>query len=142
MTTTTYKDIKTIAQEVRGELARQYPKCKWGVRIERFSGGQSLKVTLLSAPFEAFAKDTDCNGNPVKGYTQLNQYQFQRPDDENINNGAHLTREVWDCMANAYRIASRENWDKSDPQTDYFNVNYWLHMEIGQWNRPFIKALS
>lgn len=137
-----YKDIKTIAKEVKQELVRQYPKCKWSVKIDRFSMGQSLKVALLSAPFLAFAKDTDCNGNPVRGYTQLNQYQFSRPDDENVNNGAYLTPEAWDCLARAYKIASRDNWNNSDPQTDYFDVNYWLHMEIGNWDRPFVVSAS
>jgi len=140
MTTSTYKDIKTISKEVKQELQKQYPGCKWSVRIERFSMGQSMTVALLSAPFEAFAKDVSTNGYPINGYTQLNQYQFQRPDaDENVNNGAHLTREAWDCMSNAYRIASRDNWDNSDPQTDYFDVNYWLHLEIGNWDKPFVR---
>ena len=134
------KDIKETAKEVRQTLTKEYPACKWSVRIERFSGGQEMKVALLAAPFEAFARDVDCNGNKVKGYTQLNQYQFSSPDDDNRNNGAYLTREAWDCMAEAYKIASRDNWDKSDPQTDYFNVNYWLHLEIGNWDRPFVKS--
>lgn len=134
------KDIKTIAKEVKQELAKQYPKCAWSVRIDRFSGGQSLKVTLLSAPFEAFAGDKDSNGNLVKGYAQLNQYQFLRPADNNINNGAPLTEEAWDCMAAAYKIAGKDNWDRSEPQTDYFDVNYWLHLEIGHWDKPFIKT--
>lgn len=134
------KDIKVIAKEVKQELEKQYPKCQWSVRVKRFSGGQELTVGLMSAPFEAFAKDVDSNGNPMKGYTQLNQYQFQRPDDADVNNGAYLTPEAWECMASAYKIVSKDNWDKSDPQTDYFNVNYWLHMEIGQWDKPFTKV--
>ena len=139
---TQYKDIKTIAKEVRQELVRQYPKCTWSVRIERFSGGQSLKVALLSAPFEAFAKDIDCNGNPIRGYAQLNHYQFRDKymQDDYLNNGTPLTKEAWDCMATADRIANGNNWDNSDPQTDYFDVNYWLHLEIGNWDKPFVKA--
>ena len=133
-----HKDIALIARDVKQELAKQYPKCKWAVRIQCYSGGQSLKVALLSAPFPAFARDTDCNGNLVDGYAQLNQYQFQRPNDELLNNGAYLTKEAWNCMANAFRIASRDNWDKSDHQTDYYNVNYYLDLEIGRWNNPFV----
>jgi len=140
MVTSTYKDIKVIAKEVKQELQKQYPKCTWSTRIERFSGGQSLKVALLSAPFEAFAKDVDCNGNQVRGYAQLNQYQFQRPTDEAMNNGTYLTQEAWDCMADVYRIASKDNWDRSDSQVDYFDVNYWLQLEIGHWDKPFIKV--
>ena len=136
---TDYKDIKAIAKETKQELNKRYPQCTWSTRISRFSGGQELRVALMAAPFEAFAKDIDCNGNKVGGYAQLNQYQFQRPDDENVNNGAYLTKDAWDCMADVYRIASRDNWNNSDPQTDYFDVNYWLHLEIGNWDKPLIK---
>ncbi len=134
---TDYKNIAVIAKEVKQELNKHYPQCKWSIRIERFSGGRSLKVTLLAAPFEAFARDKDCAGNEVRGYAQLNQYQFHSPDDEFINNGSYLTKEAWDCMADAYRIAGRDNWNKSDSQADYFDVNYWLHLQIGNWDKPF-----
>jgi len=135
-----YKDIKVIAKEVKQKLQKQYPACTWSTRIERFSGGQSLRVTLLSAPFEAFSSDKDSNGNDVRGYAQLNQYQFITPNDDNVNNGAPLTKEAWDCMTEAYKIASADNWNNSRPEEDYFDVNYWLHLEIGNWDKPFTKA--
>ncbi len=141
-TITDYRNIKDIAREVKQELMKQYPDCKWSTRIKRFSGGQSLTVTLMSAPFEAFASDKDCNGNDVRGYAQLNQYQFSDQDEERVNNGTPLTKEAWDCMAKAFRVASKDNWNKSDSQTDYFNVNYWLHLEIGKWDKPFIAIAS
>lgn len=135
-----HKDIKTIAKEVKQKLSSQYPNCTWSTRIKRFSGGQELQVSLLTAPFEAFLKDTDCNGNKVNGYAQLNQYQFKDEwKNEGINNGSTLTREAWDCMTYAYKVASIDNWNNSDPQTDYFDVNYWLHLEIGQWDKPFTR---
>jgi len=138
---TDYKDIKVIAKEVKQGLQRQYPQCTWSTRISRFSGGQELKVSLMSAPFEAFAGDKDCNGNPVRGYAQLNHYQFRDKymQDGYINNGQPLTKEAWDCMTYADKVASKENWNNSDPQTDYFDVNCWLHLEIGQWDKPFVN---
>lgn len=133
-----YKNIKDIAAEVKQELRKQYPGCTWQVRIERFSGGQSMRVALLSAPFEAFAEPNDCNGNPNRGYAQLNQYQFKEPwSEQRLNNGSYLTQEAWDCMANAYKIANKDNWNNSRPEEDYFDVNYWLHLEIGNWDKPF-----
>ena len=36
----------------------------------------------------------------------------------------------------------RPNFDKSDIQTDYFNVGYYVHMEVGTWEKPFIKTLT
>ena len=137
-----HKDIKVIAKEVKQELQRQYPKCKWSTRISRFSGGQELRVALLSAPFEAFATDTDCSGNPMRGYAQLNQYQFRDKymKDDYINNGQYLTEDAWNCMAYADKVASKDNWNKSDIQTDYFDVNYYLMLTIGHWDKPFVRV--
>jgi hypothetical protein len=138
-----YKDIKFIAKEVRQSLHKQYPSCTWQVRISRFSGGQSLSVSLLSAPFEAFARDTDHAGNPQRGYAQLNHYQFReiygRGKGEYLNNGNYLTKEAWDCMTKADRIANKDNWNNSRPEEDYFDVNYWLDLNIGEWDKPFRK---
>ena len=136
-----YKDIKLIAKEVKQKLNSQYPDCTWSTRIERFSGGQALTVSLLSASFQTFARDIDCNGNKQNGYAQLNQYQFSQDwEAECLNNGSYLTKEAWNCMATAYKIANADNWNNSDPQVDYFDVNYWLHLEIGQWNKPFTRS--
>jgi hypothetical protein len=29
------------------------------------------------------------------------------------------------------------NWDKSDIQTDYFNVGWYVDVNIGRWNKPY-----
>jgi hypothetical protein len=29
------------------------------------------------------------------------------------------------------------NWDKSDVQTDYFNVGWYVDVNIGQWDKPY-----
>jgi len=134
-----YKDIKDIAKEVRQGLRTQYPECKWEVRIDRFSGGQSMRVALLAAPFKVFTSDKDSAGNTMRGYAQLNHYQFRSSgvNDGCCNNGSFLTPEAWDCMAEADKIANKDNWNRSEPQVDYFDVNYWLHLEIGRWDKPF-----
>jgi hypothetical protein len=30
------------------------------------------------------------------------------------------------------------NWDKSDIQSDYFNVGWYVDVNIGKWNKPYI----
>ncbi len=134
-----YKDIKEIAKEIRKQVKKEFPTCKFSVSIERYSGGQSLNVALMEAPFECFANDTDVNGNPEDGdYAQLNEYQLRRDyNDVLICNGTYLTREAWDVMKRTDEIQGEYNWDKSDRQSDYFNVNYWYHSAIGKWNKAF-----
>ena len=147
-----YKDIKTIAKEVRQQLMSEFPECKFSVSIQRYSGGQSLSVALTEAPFAAFTSE--------ETHAQLNQFQFRDlgkdyyrgswesgkgvfrdPNSKSfINNGAALTEQAWDTMQRADQIADKDNWDKSDIQSDYFNVNYYLHLNIGRWDKPFVIA--
>lgn len=32
------------------------------------------------------------------------------------------------------------NWDKSDIQTDYFNVGWYTDINIGKWDEPYIHT--
>ncbi len=135
-------DIKEIAAEVRRQLKAEFPKCGWSVTIERYSMGQSLHVALTSAPESPFASLVDENGNIHKGdYAQMNQYQLRRnePDQwDYVCNGARLTPEAWSMLKRADEIGNARNWDHSDLQTDYHNVNYYFHLDIGRWDKPFV----
>lgn len=31
-------------------------------------------------------------------------------------------------------------FDESDPQTDYFHVSHYLSINVGRWDRPYIKV--
>ena len=101
--------------------------------------GQSLHIALTKAPFEAFASDKDVNGNTrERAYAQLNEYQLR--DDtipELISNGNYLTPAAWEVLKRADQIVNADNWDRSDSQTDYFDVNYYTHFAIGKWDKPF-----
>jgi hypothetical protein len=133
-----YRDLKDIAKDIRGQLKKEFPQCKFSVNIDRFSMGESLLIALMNAPFAAFAKDVDVNGNPHDGdYAQLNQYQLRREPEEHICNGVYLTPEAWAAMKRADEIQRQYNWDNSDLQTDYFDVNFYFHPQIGKWNKPF-----
>ena len=35
-------------------------------------------------------------------------------------------------------FANSYNYDHSDVYTDYFDRNFYLWLEIGKWNKPFI----
>lgn len=134
--------IKDIAKNVRLQLKKEYPKCVFSVRIERYSMGQSLYISLMSAPFDVYAQNKDCNNNPIeKAYSQLNYYQLRNNFSNGICNGIYLTRQAWDCLQKAVAIADVYNYDNSDLQTDYFDVRFHLHIEIGQWNKPFTISL-
>jgi hypothetical protein len=135
-----YRDIKDIAALVRTNLKREFPACTFAVRIERYSMGQSMHVALTKAPFEVFASDVDVNGNRrTRDYAQLNEFQLRDAyaAEDKICNGTYLTTDAWNTMVRVEQIVNTENWDNSDSQTDYFDVNYYTHFAIGRWDKPF-----
>lgn len=47
-----------------------------------------------------------------------------------------------ECLEEIFKaIKTAGNWyDKSDAQTDYFNTAFYLDVNIGKWNQPYIVA--
>ena len=132
------RDITDVAKLIRAELKEQCPKCKFGVRIQRYAGGQSLTVHLMSTPFEALTL-----GNPQSSGrgSQLNKYQLKedypgRSRNGNCN-GYRLTKEAWEVLQKAVKIVDSYRYDDSDGMIDYFSTNFYPHFEIGRWDKPF-----
>jgi hypothetical protein len=70
------------------------------------------------------------NGTPAEGSLQVNPYWFQEHFD---GKAKQFLKEVLEAMNNG-------NWDKSDIQSDYFNVGWYVDVNIGRWNKPYIIA--
>lgn len=127
---------KEIAARVRAELKRQLPEWRFSVTMKSFSGGSSITLALVSGPVPALVQGD---------YAQLNQYVFADGPTaygrDYHNNGAHLTPKGWEVMERATHILSADHWDKSDIMSDYFCCNFYMHVEIGRWDRPY-KVVS
>jgi len=148
-----YKDIKQTAKEVKQQLKKKYPRCKFSIKIQRYSGGQSMHIALMSAPFEVFS-DVDnnvvemehlrrshltkeeiakiWNDTVEKNHHQVNQYY--------INDDYMLSNEAKELFKYVRILSDKDNWDNSDIMTDYFDVNYYMDMSIGKWDKGFIKV--
>jgi exopolysaccharide biosynthesis protein len=140
-----YKSTAAIAATVRASLKTELPEWKFSVRVKTFSMGASISVSLMAGPeqvLEGYAPQRGVVADlPLPDYAQLNRYQFNdtsgRWSGERISNGVVLTPKGWEVMGKAVEILSREHWDKSDMQTDYFCTNFYMHVEIGQWDKPY-----
>ena len=158
----TYKvtpSINEIASELRKSLKAEFPAFKFSVTISKYSGGRSMSINLMSGPTTPF----QCNPTGKSEMTgQINEKSFIANDKtyanrlaqlcyeeiHNVfphesaagyyNNGNFLTSEAWDMLKKVAELASTYNWDNSDSQTDYFDVNYYIHMGIGKWEKPYV----
>lgn len=122
-----HKSTKEVAQDIRTALKTQLPQCKFSVRMKSFSGGSSITVALVEAPFEAFSRPEELR-NWTSGYAQLNQYTLDDNNDTLISNAAHLTKDCFDVMVQARAIILNSNYED-----DYS----FLHIDIGKWDKPF-----
>lgn len=129
--TTTYRSSKDIAALIRESLRRELPGWKFSVTFQSYSGGSSITVALMQGK-----EEVTVNGHR---YAQLNHYAFGSIAIRNgrWNNGVELSEIGWEVMANANEIMSREHWDKSDSMTDYFYCNFYRHLNIGKWDKPY-----
>ena len=109
---------------IRSWLKETYPKYKFSVRRDRYS---SIDVTLMSADFEAFTKES--------GYIHhsVNHYWIEKEKG--------LTDRAREVMTNVRDFVMSYNYDNSDPMTDYFCTNFYLTLGIGKWSTPYKVVL-
>ena len=67
----------------------------------------------------------------TSGYEQVNQYHFQNHYDGKAKN---FLNEVLDAM-------NTGNHDNSDIQTDYFDVGFYIDVNIGAWDKPYTISI-
>lgn len=109
---------------IRQWLKDTYPKYKFSVRREGYS---SIHVSLMSADFEAFTKESGLV------HTSLNHYRIEREKG--------LTDRAREVMLNVKNFVMSYNFDDSDPMTDYFCTNFYLTLGIGKWSAPYKVVL-
>jgi len=63
---------------------------------------------------------------------QINPYWFQD----------HFTGEAKDAIDQFLRIIKtapeRQWYDRSDAMTDYFDTAFYIHLNIGEWSKPYV----
>ena len=134
-----YRSVSDIAADVKKALKKEFPRCKFSVRVEHH---RSMYVVLQSAPFNP-VEDWGTWGHD--NYAQLNHYslldEYPDPNNPNRTNGIVLTLDGFKMLKRVAQIGLSENWDDSDSQTDYFSCNYYFNLHIGSFGKPFtVKA--
>lgn len=106
-------------------LKKVIPKSwKWTLRVQHHS---SIYLTIHSAPVEliksnAMARDHD------KGIS-INRYYLDR----------QYSGDLLKTFQDISKAMQAAGWyDRSDAMVDYFDTGYYINIEIGRWNKPFI----
>lgn len=129
-------DIKEIAKLIREELAIEFPGCKFSVKIDRYSMGQSIDVSIQDVDFDPLHADLK------KALASGKSYDDYVRDREYFNNGSS-SKPVYNAAydkfaAKVKSIVQQYNMDDSDSQSDYFHTRF--HSSISRLDVPAYLA--
>lgn len=110
-----------ISKILREYVKRVYPDHKFSITTQHFSGGSSINISLMSAPYEALL-----NGEKEQG---LNQYYLEENKE--------LSPKAREVMLDVNRLINSYRYNDSDSMIDYFSTNFYYDLSIGKWNKPF-----
>lgn len=67
-------------------------------------------------------------GTKTQGYMQLNPYWYHEHFSEPV---VKLLKRILDAM-------NEGNHDNSDIQSDYFDVGWYVDINVGKWDKPYV----
>jgi hypothetical protein len=121
-------DLKIVNEKIRADLKEQFPNLSFSVKKD----SRKIYITLVSGNFKAFKAETYAE---ERGYDTVNSYHIQSDPS--------LTDEAKNVMQSVKEITQKYNYDNSDIQSDYFDVNFYLGLAIGNSDKPYqYKASS
>jgi hypothetical protein len=129
-----------MSQERKAEIAPVVKAIckKYGVRASIAVRHHSTLVLNIKSGAIDFI-ESYINGNPHKmteeaanrvrksGSIDVNPYWYQE----------HFTGVALDFMKEVFAAMNAGNHDHSDIQSDYFNVGWYVDVNIGRWNKPY-----
>jgi hypothetical protein len=123
---------KKIAAELKKSLAGT--GLKYTLAVNNYS---TLVMNIQSGPVDflanaeavAKAKPREMfGGNLTRPKAiQVNTYWYQD----------HFTGEALELLKKIVPVMNTGNHDRSDIQSDYFDVGWYVNVNIGQWNKPY-----
>ena len=113
---------KAIAPQIKAVLKKYNMKGSISVRHQ-----SALVVTLKEGELDIL-KDSD------REYSDVNVYWI---DDHYTGKVRDFLKELKDAM-NGEGSEGKQNFDKSDIQSDYHFVGWYITISVGKWDKPFI----
>lgn len=104
----------------------------------------TLCLTIQKSPIDFIANYNDITKERALRTNGMERYHAA---ENNINvNGywfhEHFTGEALEFLKEVHAAMNVGNHDRSDLQTDYFDVGWYVDVSIGRWNKPYVLAGS
>ena len=116
----------TIAPKIKAICAKY--KVKGSLSIRHHS---TLVLTIKSGAIDFIGNgNVNCGQANTSGYEQINPYHY----------GSHYSGKAKKFLQEVLAEMNAGNHDNSNAQIDYFDVGWYVDVNIGKWNQPY--ALS
>jgi hypothetical protein len=86
----------------------------------------TLIMTVTKGPIDFAAAQVPTEY--TRDYIDVNQYHFETQFYD--GKAKDMIRTILSCL-------NMGNWDKSDYQSDYFNVGWYISLKIGTYGKPY-----
>ena len=117
---------------IRVALKAEFPEIKFSVTLDNHS---SVNISIMESPYNLINEHTADEADIKFGYSSINHYYPERYAHE------ALYQRIWDIVKIAPFNAGTEDepwYDRSDIQSDYFDVSYYLTLRVGKWNKAYV----
>ena len=102
--------------------------------------GYSITMTIMSAPVDLIAEVTR-NLTEARRERGDDAYDYASNPIKDIDVNTHWLQNYFDDSLKTFeaivKAMNEGNHNRSDSQTDYFDVGWYIHVKIGRWDKPF-----
>jgi hypothetical protein len=125
-------------QLINAALKKVMPKdWKWSLSVRHHS---TIVLTIQSAPVDLCQEWADCINAGHRAQAQPDLYAVRsRPDNVQVN--THYPENQFSAslpvIEAALECLNDGNHYNSDFQTDYFDVGWYVDINLGRWDKPF-----
>ena len=118
-----------VSQELKSKLAPQIKAIckKYGVKASLAVRNHSTLALNIKSGKIDFIGDYGDSDDARKFGIQVNPYWYKD----------HFTGKAKAFLSEVIPAMNDGNWDKSEIQYDYFNVGWYIDVNIGKWNKPY-----
>ena len=123
-----------VSQELKAKLAPAIKAVckKYGVKASLAVNNHSTLVLNIKSGKIDFINDygstPESRADAEKFGIQVNPYWYKD----------HFNGESYHFLSEVIPLMNSGNWDKSDAQIDYFNVGWYISVNIGKWNKKYV----
>ena len=130
-----------MSQEKKAKIAPVVKSicAKYGIKGSlKVRNHSTLCLTIKQGPIDFIGNSNRVCGNDhyqvsrgfrpnTQGYSDVNPYWFRD----------HYDGEALDFLSEVLTAMNAGNHDRSDIQSDYFDVGWYVDVNIGRWDQPY-----